>query len=293
MLSSFTNVAVLGCGLMGSAIAKKLASTGRAVTAWNRTSAAADKLAEFGIIPEHSLEAALRSSDCVVVVLSNYEICQGLLSPLLPLLQGKVVVNLTSGTFEAAHDFSELMTLAQVDYLDGSIWALPSGIGLEETCVAFSGSLSGWKRYEQTLKALGGASKYVGPRPGAANVLEAAFPGTFYMTAILSFIEGVALCKAYGISDEVVQQAVNPTLALLRDGVSNTLQKISTNDFAASEATQQVFQDAVASYVRNEMSPVSDSPMTNALRKTLDDSCKAGRSQEDVASTICRWLVRG
>lgn len=291
MLKKRSQVVVVGCGLMGSAIAKALSASGVKVVAWNRNPDAADQLAEFGVTPERSLEAAIHSSSCVVVVLSNYDICSSVLYPHQSLLRGKVVVNLSSGTCEQADEFGRWIRGLKADYLDGSIWALPKGIGELGTCLSYSGSRSAWERWHPVLKVLGGASRYVSERFGAANALEAAFPGTFYMTAILSFIEGVALCRAYEISDEVVLDSVDPTLELLRSGLLQTMQKVSIKDYSTNQATLKVFQDAVSSYQRNALSPVKDSPLSTALRQTLEHACLTGMHDKDVAATINRWGI--
>lgn len=289
-MNEVTSIAVVGCGLMGSSIAKTLGAAGNRVAAWNRTSEATNNLAAFGVAPQSSLEVTIRTYDCIVLVLSNYEICRSLITPFKEQLRGKVVVNLTSGTCEEADSFGALMRASEVLYLDGSIWALPKGIGQSNTCLAYSGARSAWERSRLYLSQLGGASRFVGERFGAANALEAAFPGTFYMTAILSFIEGIALCKAYEISEATIMDAVAPTIDLLQGSIVQTIQKIAAGDFTTNQATLQVFLDAVSSYVRNEHSPVKDSALTTALRETLEQICLTGFSDKDVASTISRWL---
>lgn len=290
-MKKLSNVVVIGCGLMGSAIAKTLSASGCNVTAWNRTPEAANQLEKFGVTPEHSLEIALHSSNCVVVVLSNYDACRAVLYPHGCLLRNKVIVNFSTGTCEHAEEFGRWVQGVKAGYLDGSIWALPMGIGKSDTCLAYSGSRSTWDHWHPVLKVLGGSSQYVSERFGAANALEAAFPGTFYMTAILSFIEGVALCRAYGISEGVILDSVEPTLGLLRSSLIQTLQKIKERDYTASQATLQVFIDAVASYQRNTLSPVKDSPLNIALRRTLEHACSIGMLKKDVAAIVNQWEV--
>jgi 3-hydroxyisobutyrate dehydrogenase-like beta-hydroxyacid dehydrogenase len=291
MLKKRSQVVVIGCGLMGSAIAKALSASGINVVAWNRSPDAVEQLAEFGVTPERSLEVAIHSSSCVVVVLGNYDICSSVLYPHQSLLRGKLVVNLSSGTCEQADEFGRWIRGVKADYLDGSIWALPKGIGEPGTCLSYSGSRSAFERWYPVLKVLGGATRYVSERFGAANALEAAFPGTFYMTAILSFIEGVALCRAYEISEEVVLDSIDPTMELLRNSLLQTMQKVSIKDYSTNQATLRVFHDAVASYQRNTLSPVKDSPLSTALRQTLEQACSTGMRDQDVAATINRWGI--
>jgi len=292
MCESINSISVLGCGLMGSTIARKLVSSGVKTIGWNRTPVAAQKLEEHGVRPEISLEKAISASNCIFVVVSNYDVCKALFYPLLPLLAGKIVVNLTSGTCESANEFGGKLREEGVEYLDGSIWAMPGGIGTADACIALSGSIVAWQSVQKCLESLGGASQYVGAEIGTANVLEAAFPGTFYMTAILSFLEGIALCKAYGISEANIEQAIKPTLSLVRDGLATCVEKIKARDFLTDQATQQVHYEAAISYTLNTRSPVKNSPLTSALLQTLEQSCKSGRSHEDIASTVCQWVTQ-
>lgn len=50
--SSTYDVCIVGCGLMGSAIARTLATSGPRVVAWNRTLAAAEELEQWGVKAE-------------------------------------------------------------------------------------------------------------------------------------------------------------------------------------------------------------------------------------------------
>lgn len=292
MRRKYSPIVVVGCGLMGSAIAKALRASELDVIAWNRSPEAAEELGGFGITPMRSLELAIRASASVFIVLSNYDICSSVLSPYRSLLGGKVVVNFTSGTCEQAEEFGQWIRSENADYLDGSIWALPKGISEPSTCLSYSGSRSAWEQLSPVLTVLGGASRYVGQRFGAANALEAAFPGSFYMTSILSFIEGIALCRAYEISDDIVHASLAPMMELLHSGLLQTIQKISSNDYSTDQATLKVFHNAVTSYQGNTLSPVKNSPLSRALLRTLDQACSSGMENKDVAATISRWALQ-
>src|SRR4051794_4046065 len=49
------DVAVVGCGLMGAALARRFAASGLRVAAWNRTYSRAEALASDGVIPVESV----------------------------------------------------------------------------------------------------------------------------------------------------------------------------------------------------------------------------------------------
>ena len=64
-------IALLGTGIMGGHMARRLAQAGFSVAVWNRTLAKAEKLREFGIRLTASPSAACADADVAIVMLSN------------------------------------------------------------------------------------------------------------------------------------------------------------------------------------------------------------------------------
>jgi len=62
-------VAVLGTGIMGSAMARNIAGAGHAVRAWNRTISRAQPLADDGIEIAPTATAAVERADVVITML--------------------------------------------------------------------------------------------------------------------------------------------------------------------------------------------------------------------------------
>src|ERR1700752_2500902 len=71
MAPSARRVALLGTGIMGGHMARRLAEAGFAVTAWNRSAVKAAPLAQFGARLADSPSAACDGADVVIVLLSN------------------------------------------------------------------------------------------------------------------------------------------------------------------------------------------------------------------------------
>ncbi|MFC9432420.1 NAD(P)-dependent oxidoreductase [Nocardia sp. NPDC057030] len=71
MNSEQTRVAVLGTGIMGAPIARNLAKAGFAVSAWNRTAAKAQPLAQDGVRIASTPADAVRDADAVLTMLTD------------------------------------------------------------------------------------------------------------------------------------------------------------------------------------------------------------------------------
>ena len=65
------NIAVLGIGMMGYPMARRLCEAGHAVHAWNRTREKAERLMAFGATVHAEAAEAARAADIVICLLEN------------------------------------------------------------------------------------------------------------------------------------------------------------------------------------------------------------------------------
>jgi 3-hydroxyisobutyrate dehydrogenase len=131
-------VAVLGLGRMGSAMARRVAAAGHTVRVWNRTAATAEALAAADADGRTRAEAdaadAVRDADVVLVMLANGEATCALLldtSVLAALGASTVVVDLGTSGVDAAAQLAAGFTAAGKRYVDapvsGSVPAVEGG----------------------------------------------------------------------------------------------------------------------------------------------------------------------
>lgn len=73
-------VGVLGCGNMGSAIARRLVGVGRRVSAWNRTVSRANALIGLGVDVAPTVQALTDEADVVLAVVSSQDDIRSALS---------------------------------------------------------------------------------------------------------------------------------------------------------------------------------------------------------------------
>lgn len=69
--ASHRRIALLGTGIMGAHMARRLAQAGFPVTVWNRSADKADQLTPFGVRIAGSPSSACADADVVIVMLSN------------------------------------------------------------------------------------------------------------------------------------------------------------------------------------------------------------------------------
>lgn len=122
-------IALLGTGIMGGHMARRLAQAGFSVAVWNRTLAKAEKLREFGIRLTASPSAACADADVAIVMLSNGPVVEEVLfsddesgrKPAEMLAPRAVLVVMSSIPVEYCQAQAERLASRGVGYVDAPV----------------------------------------------------------------------------------------------------------------------------------------------------------------------------
>lgn len=267
-------VAVLGCGLMGSGVARALATSGHAVSVWNRTSEKARALeATPGIVAADSAEGACRPASLVLSVLEGYDVVRSVLLS-VPDLRGKTIVNLTTGGREDAHEMQQLVESAGARYLEGTVLSYPDNIGTQQGLVVYSGPLDVFSDHHRLLMALGGASRYVSAEVGGANVTGVV--SSFFIAALAGFAESATYLTSNGVELEHVEACAQSLIQRLSWQVTDLVQAIRSGDFSTDQATIDAYSSAASAF-RSAVSEAGHSfTMLAAIEQVLARAQQAG-----------------
>jgi 3-hydroxyisobutyrate dehydrogenase-like beta-hydroxyacid dehydrogenase len=162
-------VTVLGLGAMGSAIARVFVANGHAVTVWNRTESKTKPLADLGASVAESAAEAVAASPLTVLCVLDHEAVEAVLAAAGAAVEGKTLVNVTSGSPERARAVQQWATERGADYLDGGVMGDPPDVGSRHVRFPFSGSREAFETYEPVLRELG-TPAYYGEDAGLASV---------------------------------------------------------------------------------------------------------------------------
>lgn len=114
---------MLGIGLMGNKVARRLSEEGYQVAAWNRDPSKAEALAEAGIQVHQSAQDAIGASDVMVLLLSDAGAIQDVLlsADKAVDLKGKVVLQMgTIGPKESC-DIASKIQAAGAEYIEAPV----------------------------------------------------------------------------------------------------------------------------------------------------------------------------
>lgn len=236
------DVAIIGCGLMGAAIARSFASSGYSVAAWNRTPERAEALAGDGVEPVRSIGDVVRSSRLVVACVATYETTQSALDS-VDSWDGTTLVNVGTGSPDEVEDMERWATKRGARYLDGAIFCFPQHIGTPDGRICYSGSPAVWAEHEEILMSLAESSRYISEQARAASVLDTGTVGAFYVTAVGAYIEAATYMLSQGVSADVLRENTLLALETLKHSTEEAVAAIESGDYDTDQATLATYAE--------------------------------------------------
>ncbi|MFF8569100.1 NAD(P)-dependent oxidoreductase [Streptomyces albidoflavus] len=241
-VTSKRNVAVIGNGLMGSAIARAFARSGRTVVAFDPNVSRARELAAEvpGIAAEETVEAAVRSADLILTCAPTYDAVLKSLEG-VDSWSGKILVNTGTSSPEESEAAGAWAAEKGVPYLDAAILCFPQDIGTERAYLLFAGDPEVWTRNEETFAALGPAVRFVSEQVQAASAVDLTVVGGVYTAALAAYVDAIAFARSQGVRGSVLEEVTGRVLVALQDGATEAVRALNSGDFTTSQATLSVF----------------------------------------------------
>lgn len=280
-----SDITIVGLGAMGAALARTLIEAGRNVTVWNRSSEKMQPLVALGAHGPSNFGEALAASPRVVVCIPDYQTTAELFdkSDLVPLLDGRTVVQLSTGTPKEAKVSENWFSDHGASYLDGAILCWPGNIGTPGGLILVAGSEPVFRDCQTDLQHLAGDLRYLGSNIRAAATLDLAFLSR--LTGIIfGSIHGAHVCESEGVP-------VSEFTALLpaNDRAVPLTQAINDGTFAnVSKGGATV--DVAGSAVTRMRQQANDAGINSELPDLMCDWVKraqtAGFGSEETAAVI-------
>jgi len=269
-----SDMSVIGLGKMGAALASALLKSGRSVTVWNRSAEKAAPLVEAGATLASSPEEAVAASDATIVCLKTHKTTTELLTPFSGQLSGKTIFDLSTGGAEEATELVEMLTTAGAQWHIGMINAYPSGIGKAETAILCAGPPEVWDRWQDTIRALGGASAHVGTEAAAVPGLFAAM-FTARQGFMFGLIYGGAVCRKAGLPMETFAAQVPVTLGMAGNYADIFMRTVPTRNYEDPGATVSVYlaalEDVMATFEATKTSDAFPRLMRDLAQRGVDE----------------------
>ena len=208
-----TTVALLGVGMMGYPMGKRLCEAGLQVRAWNRSPGKAERLIPCGASVHQSAADAVRGADVIVTLLENGPVVESVLfggdkngPGVAPGLRpGQLVIDMSSIKPDEARDHRARLTVWGVAYLDAPVSGGTVGAEAGTLAIMAGGAAADFERALPLFRLLGRAT-HVGP-VGSGQLAKLANQMIVGIT-IGAVAEALLLCERGGANPAKVREAI-------------------------------------------------------------------------------------
>jgi len=284
-------VALLGTGRMGAAMARRVADAGHQVTVWNRTAGRAQALAESlsGTVADTPADA-VRGSDVVLSVLADGDATRTVLLDarvLAALTPGSVVCDLATSGVATARDVAAGVARAGARFVDAPVSGSVPSVEAGTLLVMAGGDEAAIEAARTVLSTFARRILRVG-EPGAGQAMKLAVNLVVCdLNAALS--EALVLAENAGIARESAYDV------LLESVVAAPFVQYKRAAFLDERAPVAMSLDLVSKDMRliTDLARALEVPVavTEAARRAVDEACAAGIGSSDMAQ-LSRFLGR-
>ena len=273
-----SDIAFLGTGLLGSALAEAAAKRGNRVAVWNRTIAKAKALEQFGIRVAGSPADAVRGASRVHLVLKDDAVVDHVVAELRPGLDASaIIVDHTTTQPKLTGARAKRLDAEGVRYIHCPVFIGPAAARKQQGTIMASGPGALFDEIREGLTQMAERVEYLGARPDLAAVYKlcgnALIIGITGLTADVFAVAsgaGVAPSDVLTVADFIGRPAI----------VTGRERNMAAGNFAPSFELDMARKDVRLMLETAGAIPLA---MLPCLASRMDSLIAAGHGAEDTA----------
>ena len=202
-------IAFLGTGLMGAAMASRLLQAGHPLTVWNRTPSKTNRLTAAGAKLADSPASAVAGADVIITMLTNDKAVEEVLfttGTVNSISPGATVIDMTSTSPPVARDHAARLAQRSIRYIDAPVSGGTRGAAAGTLAIMAGGKPDVLARLARVFKPMGNC-KRVGD-VGAGQLCKLANQLIVAVT-IGAVAEALVLAEKGGVDPAAVRDALS------------------------------------------------------------------------------------
>lgn len=284
-----SNIAVIGCGKMGSSLVRAFLKSNHNVYVYDLNKENCLSLVEEGAHFAESPVTAAANCSTMVFSINNYANTITFLKSdgLLPLLTGKTIIQLSTGIPQETQELEALTKEHGINYIDGAIMCYPHQIGTDESCILISGSDSTLQENESDLKSLTNNLVAVSNDITGASTLDCALLTLYYGT-YWGILQAASVCKSHDFSVQTFADIAGgsyivPTVSAILSHVPHDVESESYKDNMASN---MIHAGALTKLLEMMNQSNIDTSVTEGIHTLINKAIKAGYQNNNLESIV-------
>ena len=212
-MSVTPKVAVLGLGLMGAAMARRVSGAGLATTVWNRSALRAEAFADGPAIVAGDIAAAVADADVVLTMLFDAEAVQAVIAEALPAMPaGAIWLQCSTVGVDAAGRFAEAATAAGVGFVDAPVLGTKAPAEAGTLTSLLAGTDAALAAVEPVIAAIASRTVRAGDAAPAASALKLAI-NAWIATVTAGIAQSLTIADRLGLDPALVLEALHGAAA--------------------------------------------------------------------------------
>lgn len=268
-------ITLIGCGRMGSALARTLADADQTLVVWDKLPEQANKLKGNRLQIGNSLEEAVAGAAILIFCLPTYDDVKSCLRS-IGSLRDTIVVNMGEGTAELAEQIEAQVRALDGKYLDAEILTRPEEIGTECNIILISGEKGSWERVRPCIGALAGDFRYVSSYIGAAGALVLSVMGSFVVAGAVALMEGARYAKIAGVDVDSFMMLLDSSMPIFKELAREGFNSMESGNYRSESVSIETGWHSAETFISGLKAKGLRADMLEAARSRFREAIDAG-----------------
>lgn len=275
------NVAILGLGPMGQALAGALLDAKYRTTVWNRTAARADPLVARGALAAADAGTAIGAADLTLINVVDHEAIDAILGSAGTAVAGRVIVGLSSDTPDRARRTAALVADLGGRYLDGAIMTPTATIGTPDAAILFAGPRDHYDAGAEVFTALG-TPRWLGAEYDRAATYDMALLDLFW-TSVSGFLHAMGIAKAHGIGAAELLPHATGIVDILTPVFTEIAERVEAGEHGDPSASVSSLAASLHHLIATSKDVNMDAGALEAFARTVEKAVADGHGEQEIS----------
>jgi len=281
-----TRLGIIGTGMLGSAVAKRLLNSGYKITVYNRTIKKAEPLAALGAVISQSPKDLAKSCELVITMLKDAsavkEVSFGKDGIIEGYHDGLTVADMSTISPQDSISIAKRFQENKIDMLEIPVMGGPPVAETGQLLMMIAGKKELYEKYKNIFECIAQKSFYLG-QSGTALAIKLAMNLQISMTA-LALSEGITLTRGAGLDPKLFLEILNSSDYKTRQSEKKG-PKMIKGDFDATFTIENMQKDLDIISEAAKAFNLS-LPMVALADKLYQDASKGGFAELDYSGIL-------
>lgn len=280
------NVGIIGTGLLGSSIAKRLASSGHEIFAHNRTRQKAEELKNFGIKVVDSPKELANKCELVITILKDASVIEQMAFGNNGIIYGKhdglIVADMSTINPISSRNIAKKFADEEISMIDTPVMGGPSLAEKGQMIVMVGGKKEIYEKCKTVFDSIGEKTFLLGEN-GSGHAMKIVMNSQIAILA-LALSEGIILAKKSGLEPIKFLEVLNSTY--FKTGMSvNKGPKMVNGNFEPSFFLKMMQKDLdEIEYTANQVG--ANMPISKLANAIYQNAVKEGLGEIDYTGIL-------